>query len=149
MVAIYRDLLRDETRDKAAMSDDNPKDNTPTIPSVNLKSNLKSAIQSTNRALASLEDFVDINISAPVSKGLQQSAVYTAKAKKVYEHRLEYGPYLVAGSAVVVGGIMSLRRGKISGALAGLLSAGAAYTAVYETKTVENAIESAWPKKSW
>jgi len=48
-----------------------------------------------------------------------------------YEHRGQYGPQIVAGSAALIGGVVALRTGKIPGALAAGLTGAAAYGNVY------------------
>ena len=111
------------------MSDeDSSKDSTP----VSLKASIKSAIQSANRSLASLEEFVDKNVAPPVSKAVEAGSEISSKVLQVYEQRHDYGPHLVAGTTALVGGVVSLRRGKIPGAIVGLMAGGATYAAVYE-----------------
>jgi hypothetical protein len=112
-----------------------------------LKSNLRSAIQSTNRALASLEDFLDTKVSKPVNYGLEQGSVLSEKVIYAYERRHEYGLPLVATSAAVVGGVVGLRRGRLPGAVAGLVSGGLAYTVIYTPAILADAMDSVVPKR--
>lgn len=113
---------------------DDPHDDNTT--SKSLRDHIHAAVEATNKFLATVQDTTE-SIRAPIVKGLHSvesggSRVAT-KAMHVYERRHEFGPYLVAGSAVTVGGIVSFRRGRIPGALMGIMTGGLAYLAVYES----------------
>ncbi|ACI65725.1 predicted protein [Phaeodactylum tricornutum CCAP 1055/1] len=100
-----------------------------------VKNGIRKAVEATNRLLASLETTTD-SVSKPLAKGVkkveQEGSYLAGQVMRVYERRYEYGPHLVAGSALAVGGLMTLRRGKILGAASAALSGGLAYVAVYE-----------------
>lgn len=99
-----------------------------------LKETLRSAVAATNRALAQLEKTTR-SIQAPVSSAWQQASatgtMAAAYALEAYEHRHEYGPAAVVTTSVVTGGIVSLRRGRLPGAVAAVLAGGAAYGVIY------------------
>jgi len=61
----------------------------------------------------------------------KQGRYIATRAVSTYEHRGQYGPQIVAGSAAVVGGVVALRTGKIPGALAAGVTGAAAYGNVY------------------
>jgi hypothetical protein len=119
---------------------DDPKDNK--LPSMDdihksFKASLKSAVQSTNSFLASLEHATTplVNTVKSVEKegsAFARQAVTTGQT--LYDRRFEYGPYLVASSSLVVGGIFAVRRGKLPGVLGGAFAGGLTYVAIYETK---------------
>ncbi|KAL7528750.1 hypothetical protein ACHAXR_002611 [Thalassiosira sp. AJA248-18] len=99
-----------------------------------LLQSIKNVITLTNSALASFEEATDENSTMLVSR-LQtlakQGRHIATRAISTYEHRGQYGPQIVAGSATAVGAIIAMRRGKIPGALAGGLAGAAAYGNVY------------------
>ena len=65
-----------------------------------------------------------------------------------YEHRGQYGPQIVAGTALVLGGAVALRTGKIPGVLAAGLGGAAAYGNVYGYEDYSaTSWRSAVPKK--
>ena len=99
-----------------------------------LKSTVHSAVVSTNQFLSTLEhtaDSVTEAVRGPTAAGLEQATAFTKQAVAVYDRRYEYGPYLVGGTGVLTGGVVALRRGRVPGALAGLLAGGLAYAVVY------------------
>ena len=61
----------------------------------------------------------------------KQGRYIVTRAMSTYEHRGQYGPQVVAGSAAVVGGLVALRTGKVTGTLAGGLAGAGAYGNVY------------------
>jgi hypothetical protein len=62
----------------------------------------------------------------------EEGEVFSRKAIKVYETRHEYGPHIVAGSALLFGSIAGLRRGRLPAFLVGTSVGFATYVAVYE-----------------
>ncbi|KAL7531050.1 hypothetical protein ACHAWF_003611 [Thalassiosira exigua] len=105
-----------------------PKSNNPLLQSI------KRIVSATNSALASFEEVSDETSSMIVSRlrvlGKQGQHI-AARALGAYGDRERHGAQIVAGSAVAVGGIVALRRGRIPGALAGGLAGAAAYGGVY------------------
>lgn len=106
-----------------------------------LKSGVHSTVEKTNRFLSFLEDSVE-KARQPVSKGLQEGSALSKKVYNMYERRVEFGPYLVLGSGVLFGGMVALRRGRVPGAFAGLVSGGLAYAFVYEPVSLGDVVES-------
>uniref|UniRef100_A0A6S8XZG1 Uncharacterized protein n=1 Tax=Ditylum brightwellii TaxID=49249 RepID=A0A6S8XZG1_9STRA len=99
-----------------------------------LKTAIKTVVKSTNTVLASLEEVTyetSSNFSSRLLAVARQGRYVAAKAYTAYGGRREFGPQIVAGTALLTGGIMGLRRGKFTGAFSSLLGGGAAYGAVY------------------
>uniref|UniRef100_A0A7S2HE19 Uncharacterized protein n=1 Tax=Helicotheca tamesis TaxID=374047 RepID=A0A7S2HE19_9STRA len=118
--------------------DSSKSENTPPTPSSSndrlLRDAIKTAVKSTNTLLASLEEITYETSSSFSSRLLtigRQGRLVATKAYSAYEQRTEFGPQIVAGSAVLFGGLMALRRGKITGALSGVLGGSLAYGGVY------------------
>lgn len=112
----------------------------PTLPSFTGRSgdplydSLSSAVSVTNDALARVEEKTDV-ISITVlsrmrSVGNQASHVFR-DALVVYERRGQYGPQVVAGSALAFGGLVGLRRGRIPGVLVGSMAGATTYANIY------------------
>ena len=99
-----------------------------------LQSCIKQFVSVTNSTLASFEQAADESSHMLVSR-LQQIAkqgkFIATRAISTYEHRGYYGPQIVAGSAATVGSIVALRRGKVTGVLAGGITGVAAYGNIY------------------
>lgn len=111
-----------------------------------IRSGVHSVVTQTNRALAALEEWtgqVQEKFNEPISKGLHQGSILSDKVLTVYERRHEFGPHIVVGTGLLVGGVVSLRRGRLPGAFVGLLGSGIAYGVVYEPVPVEDIIDSA------
>ena len=101
---------------------------------ISLQSSIKQFVGMTNSALATFEEAADGPSTALVSRLQQigkQGRYVVTRAMATYEHRGQYGPQIVAGSAATVGAIVALRRGKITGTLAGGLTGAAAYGNIY------------------
>uniref|UniRef100_A0A6U6EA80 Uncharacterized protein n=1 Tax=Odontella aurita TaxID=265563 RepID=A0A6U6EA80_9STRA len=107
---------------------------TMTTTSLNLRSSIKSAVEATNSVLSAAECAADDASSAALSRvrsiGRQARGV-ASKALAAYDARASYGPPLVAGSALALGGLAAMRRGRAPGAVAGLLGGAGAYAVVY------------------
>uniref|UniRef100_A0A7S1D1U4 Uncharacterized protein n=1 Tax=Cyclophora tenuis TaxID=216820 RepID=A0A7S1D1U4_CYCTE len=101
-----------------------------------LKSIAKKGVEVTNWTLGGVES----NVYRPVvqtTRSIQhESQVAFHKAVVAYNHRHEYGPYIVGGTALLVGTVVGIRRGGnnrlLPTLLGGLLGGGAAYLGVYE-----------------
>jgi 2-methylcitrate dehydratase PrpD len=81
-------------------------------------------------------------ISQPLVQGLKvvehEASYLASKGFQVYERRHEFGPHLVVGSALTIGGLVALRRGRFSGAISGALTAGLTYVTLYELTPLDD-----------
>lgn len=120
--------------------DDGAAPSIPTIPSASsvqssLKSSIKAGVNSANKFLAGLEDTAD-KYGKPVVKSLQnverEGEAFASKATKFYDQRKQYAPEIIGGSALLVGGIVGLRRGKLPAVATGAATGFLAYLGVYE-----------------
>lgn len=122
----------------AATPTDNSATTTPqSTPSSNNGSFLGSLqlfVAATNSTLASFEQTTQESstmFASRLSALGRQMAYVSSRAAAGYESRRDYGPQLIGGAALVVGGVVGLRTGKIGGALAGGLGGTAAYENIY------------------
>ena len=114
--------------------------NRPSIPSmVEIKASLRSVIKSTvstcNSALASLEhssEQVGKPLLATIMNAQQEGKTVARKAVQVYDARHEYGPHIIAVSALFFGSIAGLRRGRLPAFAVGTAFGFATYLVVYE-----------------
>jgi hypothetical protein len=106
----------------------------------NVRLGVHESVQSANKMLEFAEKQTN-ELRKPVSHGLkrvQQQVVpyWTEKAVRIYEQRLDYGPQLVTGSAVLVGGYKALRRGNgasmLPAAFYATFAGSLAYMIIYE-----------------
>jgi hypothetical protein len=128
------------------MSDD-PKKPTP---EETIRSGIKTAVAAANNFLGSVETMT-AGVKQPVestwetvktqSKSLADSTVYT------YQRRREFAPQIIGGSAVIGGGIVALRRGRIAGVLGAAAAGGAAYAIVYDEINLETIPDYIFGKK--
>ena len=112
----------------------------PTLPSFTghsgdpLYDSLSAAVSATNAALAQVEEKTGAAsltvLSRMRSVGNQARHIFR-DGFVLYERRGQYGPQLVAGSALLLGGIVGLKRGRIPGALVGSAAAAGSYANVY------------------
>jgi hypothetical protein len=106
-----------------------------------LRKTIHETVVATNGFLGSLEKTTG-EMSQPIVQGLkvvEQEASYLAsKGLHVYERRHEFGPHLVVGSALTIGGLVALRRGKFSGAIAAGLTGGLTYVTLYELTPLDD-----------
>ena len=105
-----------------------------------LRAGIKSSVKSTNTLLASMEQTFIVNQSNFVSRltSFQRQLRFVLnRAIVAYQARQQYGPEIVSSSALVLGGVTALRRGKIPGATVGIMAGSAAYAAVYGIPTPE------------
>lgn len=112
----------------------------PSVPSMkdiqkSLKSSIKSAVESANNVLAALEAQAD-KYGKPVITSLHniqhEGEIVANKASHFYEKRKQYGPEIIGGSALVVGGIVGLRRGRVPAVATAAATGFLAYVGVYE-----------------
>ena len=101
-----------------------------------LRSFVQTSVRSINGGLATLET-VTTEVSKPLHTGFDTVATNTSYASKkvveVYDQRYQYGPFIIVGSAVVVGGLMALRsKSRTAGLITSLITGGATYGAIYE-----------------
>jgi hypothetical protein len=95
---------------------------------------LSVVVSATNAALARVEE----KTGAASSTVLLRTRSLSSQARTLfrdglvlYERRGQYGPQLVAGSAVLFGSIVGLRRGRVPGALVGSGVGVGAYANIY------------------
>eukprot|EP00584_Thalassiosira_punctigera_P011531 CAMPEP_0172568902 /NCGR_PEP_ID=MMETSP1067-20121228/121458_1 /TAXON_ID=265564 ORGANISM="Thalassiosira punctigera, Strain Tpunct2005C2" /NCGR_SAMPLE_ID=MMETSP1067 /ASSEMBLY_ACC=CAM_ASM_000444 /LENGTH=146 /DNA_ID=CAMNT_0013360615 /DNA_START=220 /DNA_END=660 /DNA_ORIENTATION=+ len=115
--------------DNGTVSPKNPKTNDPLLQSI------KQFVNLTNSTLANFERATDESSTMIVSRLRQlgrQGWHIASRSLSTYEHRGQYGPQIVAGAAVVVGGAVALRTRRVPAALVGAgLGGAAAYGNVY------------------
>lgn len=118
------------------MSDD-PKKPTETP----LRLGVKFTVDTANAALASLEQ-ASKGVLKPVGSSLktlgEQSSTVGGQFKYVYQRRHEFAPQLIAASAVLGGGMMALRRGRIAGLVGAVGTGGLAYGVVYDQFSMDH-----------
>jgi hypothetical protein len=106
-----------------------------------LRKSIHETVVATNSFLGSLEK-TSGEISEPLVKGLKsvehEGSNLASKAFHVYERRHEFGPHLVIGSALTIGGLVALRRGRFPGAISGALTAGLTYVTLYELTPLDD-----------
>jgi hypothetical protein len=99
-----------------------------------LKETLSKAVAGTNRGLETAEETVNHvreRMDPIIGQASETVTSVAAAATQLYEHRKEYGPVAIAGAAITVGALVTLRRGKLPGAVAATLASGATYGVVY------------------
>ncbi|KAL7472689.1 hypothetical protein ACHAXS_013074 [Conticribra weissflogii] len=99
-----------------------------------LLQSIKRFVAATNSTLAALEETTTTSSTALISRIRSlghQGSVIASRAISTYEHRGQYGPQVVAGAALLVGGAVGLRSGKIPGVLAAGAGGAAAYGNIY------------------
>ena len=105
------------------------------LPPLSLRAAIQSAVQSTNKALASLEQDTE-RIRTPVVNAIHvletQGQGVAHRAAHVYRCRRDYAPFLIGGSALLVGGLVGLRRGRAPAAITGSVAGFLTYLGVYE-----------------
>ena len=115
-----------------------------------LRANIRKSVDATNQVLATLEEKSHV-VSRPMVKGLktaeEEGSYVAAKAIHAYERRHEFGPHIVVGTALIAGGIMALRRGRVAGVFSCILGGGAAYLAIYPPISLEEVPDVIFGKK--
>jgi hypothetical protein len=113
-----------------------------------LRKSIHETVVATNGLLGSLEK-TSGEISQPLVKGLKivehEGSNMASRAFHVYERRHEFGPHLVVGSALTIGGLVALRRGRFSGLFSGALTAGLTYVTLYELTPLDS-LSNLFPK---
>mmetsp|Transcript_12979 Transcript_12979/g.30314 ORF Transcript_12979/g.30314 Transcript_12979/m.30314 type:complete len:132 (-) Transcript_12979:69-464(-) len=109
-------------------------------PQEQFKELIKSGVEAANNGLR-IAQTTYTSIKEPMSSAMQSfeenGSVAFEQAKTVYMKRKQYAPEIMGGTAVVSGGYLLLRRGKIAGVLGAAIGAGAAYSVVYDEFPVE------------
>ena len=103
-----------------------------------LKETIGTSVSHANVLLSKLETKkheIDTTLDAFASSRLVPIVVKVKyviqRAVVLYQQREYYGPQLVAGSAFLVGSLVSLRRGRIPGFFTAAATGGSAYGAIY------------------
>jgi hypothetical protein len=101
---------------------------------ISVKKGVHFAVENTNSILATLEQSSN-TASSFASSRLRplwyHVKKYTQMSMQVYQQREYYGPQIVLGSATAVGMLVSLRRGKVPGAITGTVMGLTSYGGVY------------------
>lgn len=116
-----------------------------------LRMGIHAAVETTNQVLAQLEQTqqrVRDTLQEPIHKTMHVGQQVSEQIDTLYVRRHEYGPYLVGGSALLFGGFMALRRGRLPGALAGTLAGGAAYVAIYDPIALDDVPDLLFGKRN-
>jgi hypothetical protein len=95
---------------------------------------IKQFVSMTNTTLATLEESADETSTAFISSFrplIIQGEYIVTRSLATYEQRGQYGVPIVAGSAILFGGLVALRTGKYRGAMAASVAGGAAYGNIY------------------
>lgn len=115
-----------------------------------VRSGIRQSVDAANGFLSSLHGTFK-SVQGPihnVSESLKESSSkVTNTAMTIFERRHEFGPHIVIGSGVLVGGIFALRRGRISGALGGALASSAAYMSIYNPVPLDDVPDLIFGKK--
>jgi hypothetical protein len=118
--------------------------------SKSFKDYLHDGVESVNTFLSAVHDTAD-SFRGPILKGIDTvesgSSVIATKAMFMYERRHEFGPHIVGGSAIAVGGLTAVRRGRVPGVLVGVMTGGLAYLAVYESVPLSDIPDVIFGKK--
>jgi hypothetical protein len=95
---------------------------------------IKQFVNMTNSTLATVEKSTHETSSAFISRLrplLIQGEYIVTRTLATYEQRGQYGVPIVAGSAILFGGLVALRTGKYRGVMAASVAGGAAYGNIY------------------
>ena len=99
-----------------------------------LKKSLSKAVAEANRGLEAAEETINHireRVDPIIGQASETATFVAAAATQLYENRKEYGPAAIAGAAISVGALVTLRRGKLPGAVAATLASGVTYGVVY------------------
>ena len=99
-----------------------------------LKKSLSKAVAEANRGLEAAEETINHireRVDPIIGQASETATFVAASATQLYENRKEYGPAAIAGAAISVGALVTLRRGKLPGAVAATLASGVTYGVVY------------------
>ena len=102
-----------------------------------VRQNLREVVDSTNRRLEAVEERANATIRKPIEDQLesfQDARDYLRQARRLLNHRNEYHLYAATGMALtagtMAGGIVAMRRGRLPGALSGVVTSGVSYLAL-------------------
>lgn len=141
-------LAATATLESRNMTDTPPSDDKPAaeVPNNNeeepltVKSAIKKSVKATNEALGQLQETSE-QISKPVVSRLstleKQAMHFAKRSLYMYERRRQYGPEIVLGSGAVLGGLVAARRGRIPGALAGIIAGSVSYLNIYTVDLID------------
>jgi len=121
----------DESSSSVPPSSSSIEDNPLQSVKASVKQGLRSAVATTNRALAQIEETVKGPVATTWHQANEAASTAAAYTVEAYERRHEYGPAAIAVSSLAVGGVTALRRGRLPGAVAAALAGGATYGIVY------------------
>jgi hypothetical protein len=124
----------------------------PKVPS--LRESINDFVKLTNTTLSTMESKYQETIQAPMTQAVHQlsdtTMTLSEQLNQLYEKRYVYGPYAIVGSSLLVGGIATVRRGRISGIVSTLMVGGLSYGIIYgldDTPTMSGtSLESVLPK---
>ena len=122
----------------------------PLDPQEAFRSGIKMVVGAVNNTLAGLEQVTE-GVRKPTKATLHSMTTNASIAgkltKDLYNKRNEFAPQLIGGSAVLGGGIMVLRRGRIAGVVGATAAAGVAYGVVYDQFSLESVPDIVFGKK--
>lgn len=105
----------------------------PKIPS--LRESIQEFVVQTNKTLASLEAKYQETIRKPMTQAVHQisdtSTTINEQATYLYKQHLPYEPYAMIGASILVGGLTSLRRGRVAGVGSTVVVGGLSYWFIY------------------
>ena len=106
----------------------------PKLPS--LRESIQDFVIATNNALSSLEIKYQERIQQPTTQAIHQIADTTSTVREQFhqlyqQQRQVYGPYTIIGTSLLVGGITTLRRGRMSGIVSTVVVGGLSYGIIY------------------
>jgi len=111
---------------------------TSSLPSLSLKTIVKTTVSKTNTMLSTLEHTkytMDQNIhgffSSRIRPLMTQMSHYGKRCIVLYQKREYYGPQIVSGSAAAVSSIVYLRRGRLPAIVSGGVTGVGVYTGIY------------------
>uniref|UniRef100_A0A6V0CEG6 MICOS complex subunit n=1 Tax=Pseudo-nitzschia australis TaxID=44445 RepID=A0A6V0CEG6_9STRA len=117
-------------------------------PQEQLQELIKSGVNAANSGLRTAQSAY-LNVKEPVSSAFQSAeehgSVALDAAKLLYVKRKQHAPELVGGTAALTGGYLWLRRGRIAGVFGAAISAGAAYSVVYDEFSIVELSAAALP----
>lgn len=118
----------------------------PKKPEEIFRSGIKSMVSAANSVLGSMEE-----VAKPVGSAWEtvksQSVVVKDSAVYTYQRRHEFPLEIIGASALVGGGTMLLRRGKIAGVLGAAAFGGSAYAVVYDEINLQELPDMIFGKK--
>ena len=105
----------------------------PKLPS--LRQSIQEFVVTTNQTLSSLETKYQTMIRTPMTQTVHRLSDSTSTMSEQLHHfyvqQLVYAPYIIVGTSLLVGGVTSVRRGRMAGILSTMLVGGLSYGMVY------------------